>query len=205
MFKSKIEFPEFSGIRCLMMPFIQGDPYSVPEEIRTGYGKILESTYIEKGDIGFLTIDESIAVKGNAHRGDRAKFGRALHTEAGRLPNKIYAWGGGGWGSRHNVELERDVKVLLANNMDDTCAIWHTEHEDTTTDGDIGHLSSIYPLNSAVMMKSGEVHQIGILTPHESLPVAVDFKRQFLRIISKGVHGREAYFTKNPLISALNY
>lgn len=40
----------------------------------------------------------------------------------------------------------------------------------------------------------------GILTPHESLPVPCDFPRQFLRIISSGVHGREDYFTVNPLV-----
>lgn len=50
------------------------------------------------------------------------------------------------------------------------------------------------------MMKAGEVHKIGILTPHESLPVREHFLRQFLRIVGAGVHGREEYFTINPLM-----
>jgi hypothetical protein len=199
----KINFPEFSGNRCLMMPYIQGRPESVPKEYREGYEDIISEVFINEGDIGYLTIDESRATKGSPHRGDRARTARALHTEAGRRPNKIYAWGCGGWGVSHRVELERDVQILLANNMNDSCALWDATHEETSNDGDIGHLSELYPLDDAVLMKSGEVHQIGILTPHESLPVNRDFDRQFLRILSSGVHGRESYFTKNPIMEGL--
>ena len=109
--------------------------------------------------------------------------------------------GGGGWGGRRNVTLDRDVQVLLANNIDGSCAIWDAEHEDTTTDGDIGHLAHLYPYETATMMKAGEVHRIGIFTPHESLPMRMDADRQFLRIISSGVYGREPYFTENPMVS----
>ena len=196
-----IQFPKYTGIRCLMMPYIQGDPESVPPEFRKGYENILESLTIERGKIGFLTIDESVAMKGKAHRSSHSAHSRAIHTEAGRRPNRVYAWGsGGGWGRTHNVELDRDVQVLLANNLDNSCAIWQTEHENTTLNGDIGHLSDQYPYEDAIIMKAGEVHQIGILTPHESLPVKETTNRQFLRIISSGVHGREPYFTKNRLM-----
>lgn len=201
-----INFPKFSGIRCLMMPYIQGNPESVPEEFRSGYEEILESVFLKKNDIGFLTIDESLVKAGNPHRGDRAKFGRALHTEAGRHPDKVYAWGGGGaWGSSHRVTLDREVKILLANNIDDTCALWDTEHENTSIDGDIGNYSGDYPYKNAILMKAGELHEIGILTPHESLPVKNNINgvnRQFLRIISSGVYGREPHFTENPLVLA---
>src|SRR5215470_8643041 len=112
--RQSIEFPQFSGIRCLMMPFIQGDPTSVPE-MYACYQEIIASLFLQKGDVGFLTIDESPAFAGKSHRGDRAKYGRALHTEAGRRPNKIYAWG---WGRGHVVTLDGDTKILLANNMD---------------------------------------------------------------------------------------
>ena len=194
-----ITFPTFSGIRCLMMPYIQGNPHSVPEQYN-GYAEIIRNVFIEKGDIGYLTIDESVAVAGTPHRGARAKTNRALHTEAGRRPFKIYAWGGGGWGSRHCVTLDGDVEILLANNLDDSCAVWNATHENTSRDGDIGHASHQYPYKDATMMKAGDVHKIGILTPHESLPVKETFNRQFLRIVSSGVHGREPYFTENPLV-----
>jgi hypothetical protein len=194
-----VSFPQFSGIRCLMMSYIQGDSSSVPDNY-SPYRDIIDSVYFKKGDIGFLTIDESLAVAGTPHRGARAQFARAIHTEAGRDPNKIYCWGGGGRGKKHDVTLERDVKILLANNLNDSCAVWDAEHEETSLDGDIGHVSELYPYNTAIFMKAGEVHEIGILTPHESLPVKKNFNRQFLRILSSGVHGREPYFTENPLV-----
>jgi len=214
-----VTFPQFSGIRCLMMPYIQGDSASIPD-IYAPYKDIVDSVFLKKGDIGFLTIDESVAVAGIPHRGQRAKYGRALHTEVGKVPGQIYCWGGGGggWGvpspspsptpkpepkpkPRHRVTLDRDVRIMLANNLDDSCAVWDVEHEDTSLDGDIGHVAADYPFDNATFLKAGEVHEIGILTPHESLPVQRDFNRQFLRIISSGVHGREEYFTRNPLVS----
>ncbi len=198
-----ITFPEFSNIRCLMMPYIQGDSTSVPENY-SSYKGIIDSVFIQKGDVGFLTIDESIAIEGKPHRGTRAKYARALHTEVGRpLGYEYWCWGGGGWGGDVKVTLDRGVKILLANNLDDSCAVWNAEHEDTSSDGDIGHVANYYPYNEAIFLKAGEVHEIGILTPHESLPVRKTVNRQFLRIISSGVHGREEHFTRNPLLESL--
>ena len=193
----KIDFPKFSGLRCLMMPYIQGEPDSVPKQYHA-YAEIISDAVISRGDIGYLTIDESIAVAGKPHRGKRAKYARALHTEAGRRSG-LYAWGHP-WGGRDEVMLDRDVEVLLANNLDDSCAVWDATHEDTSLDGDIGYAAELYPYRNAAMMRAGEVHRIGILTPHESLPVKATFNRQFLRIVSSGVHGREPYFTRNPLL-----
>ena len=195
-----VEFPKFSSIRCLMMPYIQGEPDSVPEAY-AAYREIVRSVFLKRGDIGFLTIDESPTTAGRPHRGKRAKYSRALHTEAGRDPNKVYQWGGGGWGGGRRVTLDRGVRVLLASNLDNSCALWDAEHEDTSLDGDIGHAAGKYPYRDAALLKAGEVGEIGILTPHESLPVAKSFNRQFLRIVSSGVHGREGYFTENPLVS----
>lgn len=199
MFKGKISFPEFTGLRCLMMPYIQGDTSSLPEEYLP-YFNILENLFFKKGDIGFLTIDESKVLEGKPHRGDRAKYGRALHTEVGRTPEKLYCWGGGNWGANHNVFLEKDTRILLSNNLDNSCAIWDAEHENTSSDGDIGYMSNNYPYEKAIVMKAGDVYEIGILTPHESLPVRTDVDRQFIRVISAGVRGKESYFTINPLL-----
>lgn len=192
-----ITFPKFSGLRCLMMPYIQGDMKSVPD-IYSPYMHIIETVFLVRGEIGFLTIDESVAVAGKPHRAKRAKHGRALHTEAGLHPrDKAYQWA---WGSSNRVTLNRDVRILLANNLDRSCAIWDTVHEDTSLDGDIGHVAAEYPYDNAIFMCAGEVHEIGILTPHESLPVQTNFNRQFLRIVGSGVQGREDYFTPNPLV-----
>lgn len=200
MLVGKIDFPEYSGVRCLMMPFIQGDSSSLPEEYKA-YADVVDSMFIDRGKIGYLTIDESKIIKGIPHRGARAKFKRALHTEAGKLPNfDNGVWGGGYWGASPKVQIERDVKVLLANNIDNSCALWDAWHENTSKDGDIGDFADMYPYTSATMMLAGEVHEIGIFTPHESLPSASNGARQFIRIVGDGVHGREDYFTNNYLM-----
>jgi len=189
-----------------MMPFIQGEPSSVPS-LYAAYSEVIANNFFKKGEIGFLTIDESFVEQGKPHRGQRAKTLRALHTEAGIAPGRTYRWGGPnpGWGrSPHGVTLERDVKVLLASNLDDSCAVWAAEHEDTSDDGDIGHVAHQYPYEDAFLLKAGQLCEIGILTPHESLPVTCSTNRQFLRIISSGVHGREPYFTENPLVPLPN-
>ncbi len=191
-----VAFPEFTGLRCLMMPYVQGDSASVPDEYAS-YNDIIETVFVERGDIGFLTIDESFAVQGKPHRGARARYGRALHTEADKR-EKLLFWGG--WGRSPLVTLRPDVRILLANNIDDSCALWDAEHIDTSLDGDIGHVAEDYPYDDATLMKAGEVCNIGIFTPHESLPIQASRNRQFLRIVSSGVFGREPYFTRNPLI-----
>ena len=199
MKKTSITFPEFTGIRCLMMPYIQGVTDSIPREYAK-YFDILDSLFFKKGDVGFLTIDESPVEQGKPHRGDRAKYGRALHTEAGRVPGLKCGWGHA-WGGSHRVTLDDDVEIMLANNIDGSCALWDATHHDTSIDGDIGDKADQYPYDDAVIMDAGEVYQIGILTPHESLPVKKKANRQFLRIVSAGVHGREDYFTENPLLA----
>lgn len=200
-FGGHIQFPAYSGIRCLMMPYVQGEPDSIPD-VYAPYRPIVASVVAQRGEVGYLTIDESVALRGTPHRGARAVTNRALHTEAGRLPDAIYCWGSGGgsWGGKRNVTLDRDVQVLLANNVDGSCALWDAEHEHTSADGDIGYEASRYPYTDAVLMRAGDLYRIGIFTPHESLPVTRTMQRQFLRIVSSGVHGREPYFTNNPLM-----
>ena len=194
-----IKFPEFSGIRCLMMPYIQGEIDSVPEEYNT-YKDIIQTVFVRKGDIGFLTIDESVIPETGIQRGARSKFGRALHTEAG-LHNGRLGWGGSlGWGDRRLVSLDPGTEFLIANNIDKSCAVWDAIHPDTSLDGDIGDCADQYPYEDAIILDAGEVYKIGVLTPHEGLPVSGYDKRQFLRIVGKGVIGREEYFTENPLL-----
>lgn len=194
-------FPEYTGTRCLMMPYIQGDSTSLPERFQA-YAPFVDEYALEPGQIGFLTIDESPAKAGIPHRGARAKFGRALHTEAG-MARGHYCWGTPRWGfndNEWNVTLDFDTRVLLCNNIDSSCAVWDAVEHHTSPDGDIGDRAEQYPYEDAHFMDAGEVVEIGILTPHESMPLRTDSNRQFLRIVSSGVHGREPYFTSNPKV-----
>ena len=76
-----IDFPPYAGVQCLMMPYIQGETGSVPDAFAS-YRDIIKNVFVQRGDIGYLTIDESEVFAGKAQRGYRAKHGRALHTEA---------------------------------------------------------------------------------------------------------------------------
>lgn len=185
------------------MPYVQGDSSSVTDEYAT-YKDIINEIFIEKGQIGYLTIDESFVAAGKAQRGAHGKYARKLHTEAGVCGKcKNCRWGGGGWGGHcTHVTLEAEVKILVSSNTDNSTAVWQAEHKNTTIDGDIGMLAAEYPYAKARMLRAGEVAKIGIFTPHESIPVKKDTYRQFLRIVSAGVHGREEYFTRNELMNA---
>lgn len=197
--QGQVTFPTYTGVRCLMMPYVQGDPDSLPEYLH-GYSEIVRKWFLKSGDIGFLTVDESEVSSGVPHRGQRAKFDRALHTEAG-LVRGAASWGGPTWGGGINVTLDTDVRILLASSVDNSCAVWNSDHPNTSEDGDIGDFANDYPYDEGTLLRMGEVAKIGIFTPHESLPIKEHGVRQFLRIVSSGVHGREPYFTRNPRVN----
>src|SRR5688572_26455208 len=103
MIINTIHFPEFTGIKCNMMPFIQGDSSSLPK-IYQPYAEIINHNYLEKGEIGLLTIDESFVNAGKSQRGYNSKgLNRNVHIEVGRH-DKINCWGGdtgSSWGGKY--------------------------------------------------------------------------------------------------------
>jgi hypothetical protein len=202
-----ITFPEYSGVKCLMMPFIQGDRYSLPDKYKP-YSDIIENNYLEKGEIGLLTIDESYVEEGRSQRGyNGTGIDRNVHIEVGqcKLGNR---WGGGdegnGWGGKESTLLDDNTMVLIANSISNTCRVWNNIEKSYTKDGDLSEYIDRYPEHTGVLMKSGEVAKISIFTPHECINQNKSGQRQFLRIVGKGVKGREDYFTINPLMSYLN-
>jgi hypothetical protein len=204
MITNTIEFPEFTGVRCNMMPFIQGDSSSLPDMFKP-YSNIIEQNYLEKGEIGYLTIDESFVEGGKTQRGYNSKgIDRNVHIEVGRYKNKN-RWGGSGggssWGGRNHTLLDDDTMVLIANNISDTCRVWDTKEMSYTDDGDLSEYIDRYPENTGRLLKSGEVAKISIFTPHECVSQKESKFRQFFRIVGKGVTGREEYFTINPLLN----
>jgi hypothetical protein len=205
MIVNKIEFPQVTGVKCSMMPFIQGDSSSLPDEYKS-YSKIIDENYLEKGEIGYLTIDESFVNSGESQRGYNSKgINRNVHIEVGRYENKN-RWGGSGggsssWGGRNQTLLEDDTMVLIANNISDTCRVWDNKELSYTDDGDLSEYIDRYPEHTGMMLKSGEVAKISIFTPHECISQKESGFRQFFRIVGKGVTGREEYFTVNPLLN----
>lgn len=202
MITNTIEFPEFTGIKCNMMPFIQGDASSLPDAYKP-YAKIINNNYLEKGEIGLLTIQESFVNVGQSQRGyNSSGINRNVHIEVGRH-KEINCWGGGGssWGGRYKTLLDDETMVLIANSISDTCRVWNAKEKRFTKDGDLSAYINEYPIETGTLMKSGEVAKISIFTPHECVNQAQSGERQFFRIVGKGVKGREDYFTINPLIN----
>lgn len=198
-----IQFPELTGIKCNMMPFIQGDSSSLPE-IYQPYAKIINENYLEKGEVGLLTIDESFVHAGKSQRGYNSKgINRNVHIEVGRH-DEINCWGGSSWGGHHKTLLDNETMVLIANSISDTCRVWDAREMSYTKDGDLSDYIERYPEETGMFLKSGEVAKISIFTPHECVEQKHSSNRQFFRIIGKGVTGREDYFTVNPLINLLN-
>ncbi len=193
--RGNIIFPEFTGARCYMMPFIQGRADSLPKEFLP-YADIIEATAFEgqAGEIGLITIDESHVDAGKSQRG-YGNGERTIHTEACLSEGKL-RWGST-WGPGTHVYLEPDLRVLIANSIEDTCMVWDVNVEDTTPDGDLSMRAAEFPRSSGRMMGAGELMEIGIFTPHEPIPQKQSGNRQFFRIVGKGVHGRDTYFTRN--------
>lgn len=194
-----IQFPQFTGIKCNMMPFIQGDSASLPDQFKP-YAAIIDSTYLEKGEVGFLTLDEKFVEAGKSQRGFNS-FGltRNVHIEVGTSGK----WGSGGcsWGGKPNTMLSEETKVLIANSLSGTCRFWNSIEKRFTEDGDLSEYIADYPEETGFMLNAGQVAQISIFTPHEPIAQTVSAPRQFFRIVGKGVTGREPYFTVNPLVN----
>lgn len=203
MIINRIQFPTYTGIKCNMMPFIQGDISSIPSDYQP-YASIINQNYLEKGEIGFLTIHESFVNQGSSQRGYNSKgINRNVHIEVGRDKNHNY-WGGSGpshWGSGYATTLDETTMVLIANSVSNTCRYWDVKELAYTQDGDLSEYIDKYPEETGVMLKSGEVAKISIFTPHECVVQTESNVRQFFRIVGKGVHGREEYFTINPLMN----
>lgn len=202
MITNTIKFPEFTGVKCNMMPFIQGDASSLPDVYKP-YSKIINDNYLEKGEIGLLTIHESFVEGGKSQRGYNSMgINRNVHIEVGRH-EKINSWGGSGssWGGKYKTLLDDETMVLIANSISDTCRVWDTKEMAYTKDGDLSAYIDKYPAETGILLKAGEVAKISIFTPHEAINQTQSGKRQFFRIVGKGVKGREDYFTINPLIN----
>jgi len=200
---NKIQFPEFTGIKCNMMPFIQGDSSSLPEQYKP-YSSIIDENFLERGEIGFLTIHESFVEVGQSQRGyNSVGIDRNVHIEVGRKAN-INTWGddgGNSWAGKFKTTLHDNTMLLIANSISDTCKVWNTIEKSYTKDGDLSAYIEKYPEASGIMLKCGEVVKLSIFNPHECIVQKQSGNRQFFRIVGKGVRGREEYFTINPLIS----
>lgn len=200
----KVRFPSPSDISINMMPFIIGDPNSIPEEYQQ-YLPLLETCDAyrsERGRIGYLTIQESLVRKGQSQRRP------GLHTEA---PGLVLLPGGEGirvvsshWGMGDFCGEYDNLKggIYMASSLSQSCRVWNVQIDNpgevTGHLGDIEHFREL--LEAGSTMDANELFWITDRTPHESLPVKEGMYRQYFRFVTSGVTvWFENHSTKNPL------
>ena len=179
----KVDFPERSGIRINMMPFVMGDESSIPREYRK-YNSLIESCNLpefEIGKIGYLTIRESFV---NA---EKSQSRGGIHVE--RHPQN--SWGGGGWGG---------VKggLYMASTVPNSCKIWNAKVSNPGKGGDCSHLKN--SLGEGEYMKENVLYWMTDETPHEAMPQKESGFRQFFRLVTSKVDvWYKQHSTENPL------
>lgn len=176
-----------------MMPFVIGDPASIPEEYRQ-YVELLQRCQgykcsSEEGKIGYLTIHESLVQGGETQR----RLG--LHTEA---PGLVTISGGKGvvqveshWGRGFDFYPVNKIQggIYMASTLSDSCRVWNARIAKPCDVvghlGDIEHLRGF--LDAGSTMKKNELFWITDATPHESLPLKENQYRQYFRFVTSDV------------------
>lgn len=198
----EVEFPEPSGISINMMPFIIGDPDSIPAKFRQ-YWPMIEACpglHREAGYIGYLTLQESWVESGRSQRRP------GLHLETpGLVMSKggetaVDTWGMGDIGDGN----ELIGGIYMASNLSDSCRVWNVQVKQPENmvgaNGDIEHLREILGCDEGILVKSGELVWLTDTTPHESLPMPEETYRQYFRLVTSAVSlWYDDHSTKNPL------
>ena len=164
---SKIEFPEFTGERIMMMPVELGYLSGIPDQyygLLSNLYDVTESRFI--GKVGYLTIDEQELQPEQTLRRS------GLHVD-GYYKGLCGAWGGGGgWGSVGNGMLT----ISSTSHCKAYLGVINGEPKD---EGGCDHLTMP---NDGEVFESGEVYWVDGACVHESLPVQEKTKRQFVRL-----------------------
>lgn len=174
-----VEFPAFSGVRVMMMPFLmQGPRNSLPDSLgmyRDAVASICSMATVKEG-VGYLTIDEALVRAGETHRRP------GLHVDG------FGAYGGGGGYAANGM--------FLASTHEGCVGYAQSYEGEPGMDGDCEHLRS--ELGSGAVMRAGHVYWCSPMALHESLPMRADIHRQLIRVSmpSDAPHHRE--YTPNP-------
>jgi hypothetical protein len=184
-----LRFPVFSGIRIMMMPFRIEDPIgTVPDALEMWRPAVYELCRMSpaKRGVGYLTIDEAFVPTGRTHRRP------GLHVDGIGPDGKCGGWGGGGggWGARGMLVAASHVG----------CRGWSQMfHGHAGPNGDSEHLRWECDPASEIIMQAGEVYWCGPTAVHESLPMKVDVRRQFVRLSMPSDAPWYDGYTRNPL------
>ena len=195
-----VEFPEPQDLDVNMMPFVYGEPESLPPELRPYYSNLIASCPIQEHDIGkvmYLTVQENQVEKGTTQRRP------GLHVEApgagtgevvarghkvvagGFLAAQEHTWGSGfvsGGDTFHDG-------IYMASNMDNTAAVWNaivdTRKGEVTSEGSVAHLRPL--IGDGFLLPANLLVWMTDKTPHEAIPQENGGYRQYFRLVTSRV------------------
>lgn len=204
----EVTFPEFSGIRIMMMPVEFSNMDSIPNSLE-GYKPMIEKLFNEVPDekgVGYLTIDEKFLKKGETHRRP------GLHVDGMFNGGIKGGWGGGGWGGSQPIPSgswgggggwggsnSSTGGFILASNVPG-CRAWkQTVWSDPINDGECGHMEEFLKDENSEVLKGGIAYWLNPMCVHESLPMDEDKQRQLIRLSFPNDCPWFEGYTENPL------
>ena len=207
--KWKFQFPEYTGINVNMMPFnIFRSKDTLPEYLHQ-YLPLINScpiyphTYKPNGEyesynpdkICYLTIHESIVKKGETQRRGGLHIERPGSITTKSRFVKTEKWGDNeysrlSWGMGTCTKDGFPIDgIYMATNTPKSCKIYDVlidkPEEITDKHGGIDHImkTKLDKLRKSYYMEPNKLYWMTDRTPHESMPVEEDCKRQYFRLI----------------------
>jgi hypothetical protein len=186
MFESKIEhkgtvqFPDFSGLRVMMLPFQMEDLDTLDcdaFEYKALVHDLIGHSTVKTG-VAYLTIDEALVESGVAHRRP------GMHVDG------LGAWGGGGGAWARNGMLTASTVV--------GCRGWaQTFSGGPDENGGCDHMR--HQCGPETVFEPNQVYWCGPLAVHESLPMDETQRRQFVRLSMPNSCDWYEGYTKNSM------
>lgn len=173
------EFPAFTGMRIMMMPFRMNDANTVPAQYRALVADLIARNYTPNA-VGYLTIDEAHVPRGEYHRRP------GLHVDGG----EACSWGGdpGPWGGPHGM-------IIAASHY--ACNAYAQDFVGTAgEDNNCEHLRA--QLREVTPMHGGYAYWMSPTCVHESIPASHNMQRQFVRISYPSTAPWYAGYTESP-------
>lgn len=177
-----VQFPVSRDLCVNMMPFVMGEPESIPTEYRH-YVPLIEACDVApqlQGKVGFLSIHESFVEKGKTQRRS------GLHTEG--HPRRDW---GGGWGKR--ISGAKTGGLYMASSIGASCRVWDM-HIEPCSGGDCEPLRAAVERAPSTDMQANALYWMHDRTPHESLSALASAYRQWFRLVAGRV---DVWFSKH--------
>jgi hypothetical protein len=171
-----IKFPKPRFININMMPFIMGDPLSIPIEYRH-YASLIEMCLLdpnEKYKIGYLSIAESFVKNGYTQK----RIG--IHTE--KRAHGIACGKGSISVNPISNKINLSGGIFMASNVNESCQIWNINANNPKP---IDIQSQIMETKcDPYKIKQNELIWFTDTCPHEVLPQKYSAIRQWFRIVT---------------------